>query len=83
MKTNQIITLGLVAVGAVIVYNKFFKKPKTTSAPAEGETLEASGKWENLSKTGGPRIKTLRKIGGGLCEFYDSKTGEYYRGPCN
>jgi hypothetical protein len=44
MKTNHaIITLGLVAIGAVIVYNKFIKKPTDSSTP-EGEMSNAGGK---------------------------------------
>jgi hypothetical protein len=43
MKTNQIITLGLVAIGAVIVYNKFIKKPTDSSTPEEGEMSNAIG----------------------------------------
>jgi hypothetical protein len=50
MKTNQIITLGLVAVGAVIVYNKFFKKPSLT--PPSSEPINAGGIAVGTSKGG-------------------------------
>jgi hypothetical protein len=77
MKTNHIITLGLVAVGAVIVYNKFFKKPKTTSAPADGEPLNAGGRWGGDS----PRVKTVKQSGG-YCTCFDTKTKEEFRAIC-